>query len=128
MSKFDPFMDDIWNVPPPVIQSLEESHHWGYPDEYFQAARDDWAQERVEHSLITEREKTHGAWEDNAQVSQSLKRALSDAINGRRALSPTQREALSMICVKLARIVNGDPNFPDHWDDIARYAELGERG
>jgi len=34
--------------------------------------------------------------------------------------------ALEMISLKLARIICGDPNFADHWDDIAGYAELGK--
>jgi len=37
-----------------------------------------------------------------------------------------QGEAIHMICVKLARIVCGDPNHADHWDDIAGYARLGK--
>jgi hypothetical protein len=34
-------------------------------------------------------------------------------------------EALEMICTKIARILSGNPNDPDHWKDIAGYAELG---
>jgi hypothetical protein len=29
-----------------------------------------------------------------------------------------------MICVKLARIVNGDPDYPDNWADIIGYCTL----
>jgi hypothetical protein len=29
-----------------------------------------------------------------------------------------------MICHKLGRIVNGDPNYADSWIDIAGYAKL----
>lgn len=35
-----------------------------------------------------------------------------------------QREAIEMICHKLARIVNGDPYYADSWTDIAGYAKL----
>lgn len=31
-----------------------------------------------------------------------------------------------MILAKIARIVSGDPNHADHWDDIAGYALLGK--
>ena len=39
-------------------------------------------------------------------------------------LSYQQLEALEMICHKIARIVAGDPDFADHWRDIAGYATL----
>jgi hypothetical protein len=29
-----------------------------------------------------------------------------------------------MICHKIARILNGDPNYADSWVDIAGYAQL----
>jgi hypothetical protein len=35
-----------------------------------------------------------------------------------------QREALEMIAHKIARIINGDPNYADSWVDIAGYAKL----
>lgn len=35
-----------------------------------------------------------------------------------------QLEALEMIARKLARIINGDPNYADSWVDIADYAKL----
>ena len=34
------------------------------------------------------------------------------------------REALEMICTKMARIINGDPTYADNWLDIAGYAKL----
>jgi hypothetical protein len=40
------------------------------------------------------------------------------------AMRDDQREAADMIAVKLARIVNGDPNYADNWIDIAGYATL----
>ena len=39
-------------------------------------------------------------------------------------LSPDQREALEMIAHKIARILNGDPDYADSWHDIAGYAQL----
>ena len=32
-----------------------------------------------------------------------------------------------MIQHKIARVLNGDPNYPDNWHDIAGYARLVER-
>jgi hypothetical protein len=39
-------------------------------------------------------------------------------------LDNDQIEALEMIFSKLARILNGDPNYADSWIDIAGYATL----
>jgi hypothetical protein len=33
-------------------------------------------------------------------------------------------EALEMIAMKIARILSGNPNFSDHWEDIEGYARL----
>ena len=35
-----------------------------------------------------------------------------------------EQEALDMIFHKIARILNGDPNYADSWHDIAGYATL----
>ena len=34
------------------------------------------------------------------------------------------KEALDMIAHKIGRICAGNPNFKDHWADIAGYAQL----
>jgi len=39
-------------------------------------------------------------------------------------LLPDHKEALEMIQHKIARILNGDPNYADSWQDIAGYAQL----
>lgn len=77
--------------------------------------------------LLAERDKTHGSWERQAQLAQSLKMTIDVAQLPVRTLSKGQREAIDMICVKLSRIVCGNPNEPDHWLDISGYATLGQR-
>ena len=42
----------------------------------------------------------------------------------RKQMDADQNEALQMICHKIARIVNGDPDYADSWVDIAGYAKL----
>ena len=42
------------------------------------------------------------------------------------ALSDDKKEALGMIAHKIARILNGDPEYGDSWHDIAGYAKLVE--
>jgi hypothetical protein len=72
--------------------------------------------------IISERAKTHGNYTLQSQLSQDLKRRIKQE---GASLSPQQQEALEMICVKIARIVSGNPNDADHWRDIAGYAHLG---
>jgi len=72
--------------------------------------------------LLAERGKTHGDFAMHAYVTQAIKDAL--AAPGRDDMTPSQCEALDMIAHKLGRIVAGDPNHVDHWDDIAGYARL----
>ena len=40
------------------------------------------------------------------------------------SLSPIQSDSLDMIAVKISRILIGDPDYKDHWVDIAGYATL----
>ena len=75
--------------------------------------------------LIDNRKKTHGDWDEYSEVSQNLK-ILCKPGNFRR--TSAQNEALSMICGKLARIITGDADCADHWDDVAGYALLGKNG
>lgn len=69
--------------------------------------------------LLVARERTHGAFSKNAHICQKLLDVLKD-----HNLCPTHRQALDMICLKIARIMS-NPDHKDHWDDIAGYAKLG---
>lgn len=73
--------------------------------------------------IIAERASTHGSFDENARIWQALQtESLSTAF-----LNDRQRLAYSMICLKLARLIQ-NPNIADHWDDIAGYAKLGSEG
>lgn len=72
-------------------------------------------------SVIDERAKTHGSFSCVASLSQDLKSRIRVE---RHRLSYEQLEAVEMICVKLARIVCGNADEPDHWRDVSGYAEL----
>lgn len=73
--------------------------------------------------LIEERTAQYGCFSGQAELSQSLKQAMSKGRNWG-SLSAMQREALEMIAHKIARILNGDPNYDDSWLDIGGYANL----
>lgn len=75
--------------------------------------------------ILAERGKTHGDFKDHAKTAQQLKFTLREQSKDWQVdFLHTQQEALEMICHKIARIVAGNPNFVDHWRDIAGYATL----
>lgn len=76
--------------------------------------------------ILDERKKTHGEFKTHAEMAQYLKRVVRMSPNAAR-LSDAQMEAMDMIFHKCARVLNGDPNHKDHWDDIAGYAQLVSR-
>lgn len=75
-------------------------------------------------AIIEQREKTHGSFARVAYIAQQAK-AIFASGDSFAALSASQAEAIDLICTKLSRIVNGDPNVPDHWLDTSGYAKLG---
>lgn len=77
-------------------------------------------------NTLTERGNRYGEFPRHALISQSLKYIMRDTPNWNQ-LPPMHREALEMIAHKIGRILNGDPDYPDSWHDIAGYATLVER-
>lgn len=72
---------------------------------------------------LAERGTRYGTFTSHADISCNLKNTLTDT-DSWSSLKPYQREALEMICHKMARIVNGDPDYDDSWRDIAGYSQL----
>lgn len=76
-------------------------------------------------AMLKERGERYGTFTGHARVTQHLKWIIYDAVNDNKLyLDPDQYEAIDMICHKIGRIVNGDPNYADSWFDIAGYAKL----
>ena len=73
--------------------------------------------------VLTERGDRYGKFRSHATISQSIKWLMAGQ-DGWEDLESDQREALEMIAHKIARILNGDPSYPDSWVDIAGYAKL----
>lgn len=73
------------------------------------------------NEILNERKKTHGNFTEQATTARMLKNVFWRTNN---ELTFEQSEAIDMILHKIARIAAGDPNVPDHWDDIAGYAKL----
>lgn len=78
------------------------------------------------NKILEERGARYGKFKDHARISQELKRAMYRHIDQVSKIDPDpdQMEALEMICHKIARILNGDPDYSDSWRDIAGYATL----
>lgn len=72
---------------------------------------------------LAERSRRYGSFDKHAELAQELKLVMQ-ANPKWFELADDQREALDMIQHKIARILNGDPNYPDNWHDIAGYATL----
>jgi Domain of unknown function (DUF6378) len=71
--------------------------------------------------VLSERNATHGDWLRQATTAEDLLRVVSAR---KPVLSDSQSQALTMILMKVSRIVCGNPDEPDHWRDIAGYATL----
>lgn len=75
--------------------------------------------------ILEERGNRYGNFLEHAIVCQSLKTVINNALGHRgKWLAPDQRQSLEVICDKIARIINGDPDYEDNWVDIAGYAQL----
>lgn len=75
-------------------------------------------------TILSERGLTYGNFLRQSQITADLKGVMRAYIDWTEQLAPDQREALDMIAVKIARILNGDPNHADSWRDIEGYARL----
>jgi hypothetical protein len=78
-------------------------------------------------AILAERGSRYGLFVGQAKIAQDLK-SVMHRHPGWTRLGDDQMESLEMVVHKIARILNGDPNYADSWDDIAGYAKLvGDR-
>lgn len=75
-------------------------------------------------ALLNAREVTHGDYGVNAGVSQGIKAVFHASPEYLTKLDATQKESAEMIATKFGRIVSGNNNEVEHWEDIAGYAML----
>lgn len=76
-------------------------------------------------ATLKDRGGKYGVFTGHAEVAMALKNEIRRQLHTRqKALANDQMEALDMICHKIGRIVNGDPDYADSWIDIAGYAKL----
>lgn len=76
-------------------------------------------------STLAERGGRYGNFYDHARTAQNLQTMMTTELGWGR-LEVDQRQALQVIADKIARILNGDPNYLDNWHNIQGYAKLIE--
>ena len=77
------------------------------------------------NETLEQRGARYGEFSEVAETTYQLQEALKRSQPS--SMTSSQIIALDMICNKMARIVNGDPNYIDNWHDIAGYATLVEQ-
>lgn len=75
--------------------------------------------------ILEERGSRYGSFKGHASISQDLKSVMQGTTNWKH-MTDDQREALEMTAHKIARILNGDPDYKDSWTDIIGYIRLVE--
>ena len=77
-------------------------------------------------AILAERGSRYGTFAVLSVISQNLHAAIIGPMSQEKydRLAADQKEALQMIAHKLARIINGDPDYSDSWRDVAGFATL----
>jgi hypothetical protein len=75
-------------------------------------------------TTLAERGSRYGDFSHHARIAQNIQDVMRAEATGWAALAPDQRQALTVIADKIARMLNGDPNYRDNWHDIVGYAKL----
>jgi len=74
-------------------------------------------------TILAARKKTHGDYADQAALAQSLKRMLRNTRNWEK-MDFCQAQSMEAFCDKISRVLTGDNDEIDHWQDISGYAQL----
>lgn len=74
-------------------------------------------------AILKSHESTHGHFPTQGGFSQRLKAQCRMTPNWGN-MQDYQKEALEMVLHKVSRILFGDADEVDHWDDIAGYSKL----
>lgn len=72
--------------------------------------------------ILRARGSVYGPFIMNGQISQATKDIWRLTPNWP-SMSSDNREALDNIALKVSRILSGNPEYQDNWDDIAGYAQ-----
>ena len=87
-----------------------------------ESLNDQYAEIETVRQTLNQRQEQYGSFEDVAMITEQMVDVMRKGYY--KNLAYNQKMALYMICSKMARIVNGNPNHKDSWHDIAGYATL----
>ena len=87
-----------------------------------ESLNDQYAEIETVRQTLNQRQEQYGSFEDVAMITEQMVDVMRKGYYEN--LAYNQKMALYMICSKMARIVNGNPNHKDSWHDIAGYATL----
>lgn len=73
--------------------------------------------------ILDARGKEYGSFAEHARITQNIKDAYKDSPNWDK-LPPAMKESLEMNAHKVGRILNGNMNNKDSWQDIEGYTKL----
>jgi hypothetical protein len=76
-------------------------------------------------SILEDRRQTHGDFTEDAEMAQRLKNLIRQGRNWTH-LHTFEAEALDNMMTKVARILSGNPHYPDHWRDLQGFPRLVE--
>ena len=77
-------------------------------------------------ATLAERGSRYGEFKDHAVYADKIVDVMQSSPNWK-TMAPDQRESFRIIANKIARILNGDPDYSDSWHDIAGYATLVDK-
>ena len=75
------------------------------------------------NKILEERGERYGSFIEHARITQDIKETLKTGESWD-ICTDTQKQSLELFADKMARIVNGDPDYDDSWVDIIGYAQL----
>lgn len=75
------------------------------------------------NELLEARQQTHGDFSQNAIYGQELRTIFRSSPRWPQ-IPPIQREALDNMATKLSRILSGQGDCAEHWEDLAGYSKL----
>ena len=73
--------------------------------------------------ILKERGDRYGDFKTHAKICQDLKKVMVNTPSWDLCTSD-KKQALEVIADKIGRMLNGDPDYDDNWQDIIGYSQL----
>jgi len=73
--------------------------------------------------ILKERGDRYGSFLTHSKICQDIKEVMRNTPSWS-SMTTDKKQALETIADKIARMLNGDPNYDDNWVDIIGYSQL----